>query len=526
MAESSLQSQQEPRKPSPSGVAGDVDAEIERVFAQAAQEDRGLQGRSPQEIEFLAGGRQSFEAWSLESHGWAPIVLKRSDAMEQLAERVAQLDQKGDREHAARYLQAAVARLKHRQPQQRALAAELLALVPATTLELGLVPPLIELLDDKAVAFSGATLPVRQTFPRLAYRKAVQVGDVARAALATLTPFHFTPGTGFREWWQAHRNVRAHPWYWGKRWQKILPQSDLPELEALGPKEGLRMLLLARNPDAVRAEAHTLTPPAADAVLEYQADGYYKIPGTLGADTIAAFVKKHRLKGQLLDIVAGEIPYPEAKFQSAAFGLVQHAISTLKHVLTREDVPRLEQILAAPRGPLEKYPRYQTELAELATSLAPDRRAAILIAQLERNPGLHEVAVALLKESGLEHWALIKKSYATLVSNNDDRYQLIPIIREQAGNEARRRLAELFAVKDLSALEPAFDPRREALFLRYADAANTISGAVIITEEEKRAASYSRGKGSTPEAAAHNEKVPEHRLRALEKLEKFYHNGL
>jgi hypothetical protein len=77
--------------------------------------------------------------------------------MESLAERLRNLEQ----DHARPYLQVAAERLDSPDPRQRAVAVELLSIVPLHTVELGLLPSLGERLKDQELAFAAA-VPAEQ----------------------------------------------------------------------------------------------------------------------------------------------------------------------------------------------------------------------------------------------------------------------------------------------------------------------------------------------------------------------------
>jgi hypothetical protein len=151
----------------------------------------------------------------------------------------------------------------------------------------------------------------------------------------------------------------------------------------------------------------------------------------------------------------------------------------------------------------------------------PDQSETILVSQLQRRPELHLLAGDLLEQFGLKHWSLVKKSYAAEGRPPDHRDELIPMVLHVAGDEARQRLAELFALDDLNALGPLQESYRQARFQRFVQAANALNRAPVITEAEERAATYLGGKGSR-QTEAEIAMVPENRRKALDKLRAFF----
>lgn len=494
--------------------------ELQKVFQKAALEDRG----TTEEIvlTFAEQASPRFQPWSLEYHWKDPVVLRRSAAMEDLAWTVSHRWSQGKTREADAYLKAAAEHLKHHDPKQRALAAEFLALLPLLTLDQGYLPLIAALANDDAPAFQGAIMTNPQFGNRSILPEPVTVRAVASVAISSMCPYSFTHSEIgiFDRWWPAHRDVRNHPWYWGIRWQKTPLVGDLPELEKLPPEQGLRMLLLVSNNEAVESEAARV-PGLSERQINFL-DGalLYKQP-SVESEIVGLFVLKHKMKDRLFDILRGEIPWVEARGQAAADSLIYEAMSTLKMILTAEDVPVVEQTLATPRGALERRLSLQTELIRLAARTARDRHEQILVSQLQRDPGLHLIAGDLIEQYGAKHWPLVQKSYTT-IGTDDKRHDLIPIIQEHAGQEARKRLGELFALDDLTELERPVPSYRGARFVRYVDAANKISGEIIVSEDEKQAGSFSYGgKGGKP-IPGHNAMVPENRRKALDKLRAFF----
>jgi hypothetical protein len=524
---------------------------LDQVFTSVAQEYRGVR-QTYKPVPLLEGRFDAYHKlrqWSLKNYDWRPS-LRASLPLESLAVEVAELAEGGQRERqrADSCLQAAVARLKDPDPKQRALAAEFLAMVPEPTLEQGLIESLAPLLADKAPAWDGLRVYSGQRAGNVSVHPAgLMVSQVAQSALATLTPHSFTDAEAVRLWWRSHRNVRAHPWYWAARWRRIRPETDLAALAPLGPDQGLRMLLVAGIQEAVVTEARQLDEGAA---LPPDRTGgtWLETPYTLNA--AALFAYRHRLNDTLLGIVAGQIPWPEARGPNAAGRLSDQAAGVLEQTATAEDLPRIEQLLAEPPGPLKERADLQIRLIRLVANRLPGQSEAILVSQLKRHPELHLLAGDLLQQFGLKHWPLVKASYATESGEPDHRHELIPMVLHVAGDEARGRLAELLVLDNLSGPGPLEERYRQSRlqrfvqatdaldgahvltkaedwapiqtrFQRFVQAAGALNGAPVITEAEERAAMYLWGKGSR-QTEAEIAMVPENRRKAVDKLLAFF----
>jgi hypothetical protein len=246
-----------------------------------------------------------------------------------------------------------------------------MAMFAVPTLESGLIVNLAPLLDDTTIACDGIQTGGFQAGGLYLYPSKLSVANVAEAAFSTLTPFQFHDAETFGRWWQANRDVQKHPWYWTVRWRTRAPEYDLDLLDSLGPEQGLRMLLLARNDLALTVDARRSAGPRLEPT-----------PRRYGHDVrlaTALFMRRHALNNKLMDLLAGEIPWPEASGTETARDLLALAIQVLEDTPTPQDLPRLKKVINAPSEQVLNYPDLHLRLTRLAITWLPAEYETILV---------------------------------------------------------------------------------------------------------------------------------------------------
>jgi len=242
---------------------------IESVFQSAIRERAAVR---------IGGGkgasqkRPQVTGWSLQlvdggsSADYSTKSLPQAKSLEEFAKRLREMDTA----KAKPYLLEAAQRLEGSDPRQRALAIELLALVPRKTVDLGLLPNLAERLDDRAVAFRGWSVSVvqqQQAFrptdaPPKRVPATMTVGEVAQAGLLAVLPVRFRHHADFQDWWdKAGHDCRTSLWYWALHWRHAAPEA-LTSLDRLAPGAAVRIALLVDIPEARITEIRHALPPA------------------------------------------------------------------------------------------------------------------------------------------------------------------------------------------------------------------------------------------------------------------------
>jgi beta-lactamase regulating signal transducer with metallopeptidase domain len=511
--------------------------EIEAAFTQAVKEhDKAaveLAGVKPDEsVE-----AKNFRAWGL----WigdpiASVCLNWSDAIETLCRKLgdARTEEGGavapSPALAAErqvYAQAAGNWLSHKDPRYRAVACEFLSHLPVESVDAGLVPQVAALVEDKAAAFEGVTRGVAQvgTFLRR-INGGVTVAMTADTALASMTTFHFADAKAFQGWWDRNKDYRGRLWYWAVRWRGVsrgTQDAAMADIETMPPREALRLMMLSCNVYAKLADAG-LPPEALSGgpVVEWHRPMPAFHPGT-----VAAFVRRNNLKGDLLAVARQDPVWPEAKGKEALRALFlsdgfSGATITpiLMQALDKEDVDVFAKEIESPHGLFTNDTIFDN-MVEVAIIRDPSRAVPLVVSSLKANPDQPKLAARLVRSTGLAHWDMVEKACPV----TGDRKPVISALGEYRAPETTAVLLRWLGEEDLAKADQK-DPddyRRGRLLETFAQAAAAANGGKpVIGQAAFDGIRYLGGKMGTPSELEHNKNVPQVRTEVVAELKKFF----
>lgn len=354
--------------------------EVAAAFAQAVKEHAaGYKPRPP------GAGGPSVD-WSLVCHDDTKMggkALNRSAAMDALVAKMAGHAAKADQAEINAYVTAAGEFLSHAEAPWRAVACELLYRFPRQTVELGLVPAVGRLLDDGAIAFEGADIWLRSVGPAEVTPGAkLTVAEIAQRALSAATSCVLPNGKVFQTWWQHNKDYRRRLWYWALRWRTVKPERDLAGLADLEPREALKILLLVGNNPAGRRES-LLGSPSPEELRKLpfpkaeRPAPYYHLQTGPKPQTIADFVRKHSLKGVLMEVLRQTISWPEVQEGSEEMSLLLHtSVPVMALVFDRSDAVEVQRAATNLPDNLKRFRGLQESLRALAAALSNAPAAA------------------------------------------------------------------------------------------------------------------------------------------------------
>ena len=505
--------------------------EVEKAFDTAAKEHAVIEpGRYlfvdlPQQI--IPGGTHTTSPssssrrppiWSLQENDVAFMkALSRSDAMEELVRTVDNLLSQQDAATAEQYCRTAAWFVSDQRATHRALACEFIAHYPEMAIDIGAIPMLGALLDDKAEAFTQA-LRDRGNYGYLA----MTVAEVARIALRKITCGSFPTQAIFQRWWEMNGDCRNHLWYWAVRYGGT--EADKKMLATFDPLQTLKIYLLYSNNGALTAEGSLPWSSKGEALPN---DCYFAKPPSVQPDitAISQFVNDHQLQPVLLDLLAGKSDWYEVKGNEAS--LCKTLVEVLPHCLQRADAATLEAILNSGHSLAASYPELQAGIVEVAVTLDKDRLEEIILAQMKRNPNQPRLSGILLVNTGLKHWDTIRQYYDHDF-NTSNQCRLIQDLRIQPKPEIHAKLRELLESDHLDMLldeqgKPTEeDARRRQRLREFAMAAEWLNHGAVIEPSLLSAATFLGGKITHEEEAAQLKAMPAAREKVIKQLADFY----
>ncbi len=513
----------------------EIAKEVAAVFEKAVKEH----AKAADELAGLSSDRHVPMREGIKFKPWSSGALEggdslnRSDSLEGCVVKVRAVAKKGRDAEVAAYVRAAAAFLRHKDPKYRAVACEMLCHFPHRAVELGATPLVGKLLDDRSVAFAGASLGLGQVALYISRLKnGIDVAFLARRAMARMTTFSFAGADAFETWWAQNKDYRGRLWYWAARWRTVKPAADLACLAHLKPLQALKFILLVKNRDARLAEALRAFevdgkgPKGEPVRWAHNIDCFEPRPVT-----VTAYVKKHKLKGTILAILRRQIDWACVTNNPKAWGtMLYYMLPTLRAILTKADVPVIERLLAEPEGVLIAATHLQRELIKLAIDLDADGAERILLAHWEQDRTRYFVAANLIRLTGLKHWDRVKAAY-----RDGAKPWIIRALAGLKSPEVPGILRELLQAEDWSG--PLEDDLAKygyevsswsLLMLRtFADAGKTLNGGKVVIKKEDLARARTRGptkmeRELTAEKKAHNARVRALRAEIVKRLDAFF----
>jgi hypothetical protein len=410
-------------------------------------------------------------------------------------------------------------------PMKRGVACELLA----DTFDLVALQGLGALLDDTDPCIASR-IDIPQAGPVTFNLVKSTVGETAGKAIRAMIGLRFPNKAWFDIWWKANKQCDSRLWYWAAKWkrgvwpemigsspaiplgvskpdQSVVAADVNGRLSRLKPDAALRILLLVRNRSALDNEIMVSLGGTDKRTIWPE---FFCEPWS-GPDkqTLVDFVKKHKLKGRLIELLCQKDLYPEAQSESAYYSLVTQIGELGSSVFSAQD----EQSVAQAQTVNKPYEAPIESLVLLRTSIAPTRAHAILHETLARDPSLDRVARSLAESAERNDQDILVESFK--VGDPWRRSALAQRVKDSAG---RAKGIDAAFVKRLVVLTP--EPTSEDIAkYRYdaadclcdlARAANKLAGRNLVTDEDIEAATISIGKRvPTDYDIAHNAAVPE-----------------
>jgi hypothetical protein len=251
---------------------------------------------------------------------------------------------------------------------------------------------------------------------------------------------------------------------------------------------------------------------------------------------VAGFVQKHSLEDFLIELLAGECPWPEVAHENyldeerlngsiARLYLMDRLLPVAELALRREHAFRIEEASRRRFVPPAFHPGTAGRLTLLCARLDPARAEQVILAHLDRDPGEANLVAALVAKTGTKHWKKIKALYAGL--EPDPGKKQVVLALGGRDEEGRAALRELIVQERPSATRVGRESgadlsAKEGLFRAFVDAAQRLNGGqAVIDEELLRKACFAGGKSDWPQLE-HNLEVPAAREEALRKLSEFF----
>lgn len=305
---------------------------------------------------------------------------------------------------------------------------------------------------------------------------------------------------------------------------------DVAYLAEHDPKHLLPIVILVQDLGCVDAECRGYPWAKYDLIGEdmFAITRHYPQPSP---QAVADLVGKYHLRGQLLDMVAGEFNWP-VDFDDGlkARVVTERVIPVLAAASRKADAAEIRALVRRGKGLAGSDDNVEIAIARLAVTLDPDHATDILLEQLDRNRGLAQLTSDLLKVDGVQHWGVIKSSYQ---KNLEKGGLIIETLATLKPAEAAPKLAELLEASpdglaitlDHEDMPTDDDGTRDMLFDAFVKAAQAVNhGQPVLDAATATAARLEwRGKGSDPQAvAAHNRAAIAARPVAVAKLLAFF----
>ncbi|MHB0998280.1 MAG: hypothetical protein ACYC27_03460 [Armatimonadota bacterium] len=353
-------------------------------------------------------------------------------------------------ESAPVYRSAIIVELRSDNSYNRGLACQLAGLY----FDLDFVYALGQLIDDNTPSVPVMTVGTPQTGPAIKTWVKPTVGQMAKLSLISLIQMSFTTKAHFDNWWKANKNYKDKLWYWSAKWNRrvdysmwisingnihptALPvkvdgkvlENDLQTLAGMPGDTGLKILLLHDNTPAKQYEAYTSV-GLDDKTAREHLWVIHKIRDSMISkyDLVTKYVKDHKLKLRLLELMRNENLYPEVK--SGGSDVLFWRIYTIGvKVFTLDDEP----ILAVTQQKTTDR-NYIILLAMLRIKLSPEKADAIALNTLNKHPDFYQMAVELISRHGTANPKLLLKSFSAV------RYYEKDYITEAVYNAAKKGL--------------------------------------------------------------------------------------
>lgn len=423
------------------------------------------------------------------------------------------------------YRDAVTEQLGNSDPVARGVACELLA----NTFDVTALPRLGALLDDTAPCIASRfECPQRgpNTFTLLESR----VSETSAGAIRSMIGIRFPNRAAFDIWWKANKQCDDKLWYWAAKWkrevwpetidgdsqvtigaskpdQSVVAADVKGRLSRLRPDAALRILLLVRNVSALDNEI-VISLGGTDKRTIWPE---FSCQPWSGPDkpTLVDFVKQHKLKGRLIELLRQKNLYAEANTEGAFYGLVRQISDLGSDVFSPGD----EAAIAQAQTVDKPFKAPVASLILLRASIAPASAHAILREGLLQDPSMDDVARSLVELAERQDQDILVKSFEVAAE-----WERSAFAQRVAGLAGKAKGIDMSFLKRLIAgiSEPtAADIAKYRYDAAYclcslARAANKLAGRDMVSEEDIKAATPVNFKGVlTDEDNAHNAALPD-----------------